>query len=399
MKSARIIFHIDMNCFFASCERAEDPSLEDKPIAVAPYDPLHRGIILSPSYEARKYGIKTTMLVKEALLLCNELIVVQPKMDLYKKYSNSFFNYLYSITSNIEPASIDEGYLDVTDVCSNIHPLELAKKIQEDLLKKFKLPCSIGIGPNKFLAKMASNYKKPLGITVFRKREVNIYLWPLPVSKMYGIGKKTSPKLEAVGLTTIGDLANPKNLDLLKETVGQAMALSLYQRANGIDNSTLNIEETESSSVSNAHTFDHPIFDLTLLRDTLKVIANTVSHRLQKANQVAQTIGIIIKYPDLKQINRGRGLDKPVNDASSIYFIAEDILESLFEPGDQIRLIGIFANRLLPVYEEVHQISIFDDLNELEKVEEIQKILKDVKKNFGETTINLGYYEYKRKNE
>ncbi len=386
-----------MNCFFASCERAVNKDLIGQPIAVAHHDPLHRGIILSPSYEARKFGIKTTMLVRDALLLCNELIIVEPKMHLYKECSRLFFDYLYSITPLVEGGSIDEGYLDVTEISKTEHPLALAERIQKHLLNNYNLPCSIGIGPNKFLAKMASDMKKPLGITVLRRREIDKYLWPLPIGNMYGVGKKTAPKLQAIGIETIGDLANFENIDLLKEIVGEVSASTLIQRANGYGSTEVVVEEADNLSVSNSHTFDNSVFDVELLKQTLKVIANTVSHRLEKSHKVAQTIGLILKYPDMRQINRSRSVENSTRDAGEIYLVVEDIFEELYKTGDQIRLVGIFANRLLDEKEEVKQYSIFDDLSEIEKEEGIEKILKSVKKNFGPGSINRGYYEYKRK--
>ena len=168
----KIIFHIDMNSFFASCEIAEKPELFDKDVAVAPYSSERKSIILAANYNAKRKGIKTTMHIHEALKICPTLVIVDSNHQLYNEYSRKFFTYFLSITPLVEPASIDEGYLDVTDVCKTINPIELAEKIQKDLMEQFKLPCSIGIAPNKFLAKMASDMKKPLGITVLRKREV-----------------------------------------------------------------------------------------------------------------------------------------------------------------------------------------------------------------------------------
>lgn len=397
MNKAKIIFHIDMNCFFASCERAQNKDLIGKPIAVAHQDPLYRGIILSPSYEARRFGIKTTMLVRDALLLCHDLIIVEPKMHLYKEYSKRFFEYLYSITPLVEAASIDEGFLDVTENSKTEHPLALAKRIQNYLLNTYQLPCSIGIGPNKFLAKMASDMKKPLGITVLRKREIDKYLWPLPIESMYGVGKKTAPRLKAIGINTIGDLAQFKNFELLKETIGEASANSLISRANGKGSTEVVVGETDNLSVSNSHTFDNPVFDLSLVKETLKVIANTVSHRLERQGKQAQTIGLILKYPDFRQINRSQSLEIATSDAREIYDIAEEILDEVFETGDQIRLVGISATRLRNAREEVKQYSIFDNLTEIDQEEKIRKLLRSVKKNFGENSINRGYYEYKGK--
>ena len=262
MKNPKIIFHIDLNCFFASCEMAEDHELADKPVAVAHLDPLRKGIILSPNYEARKFQIKTTMLVRDALLLCKDLVVVEPEMALYEHYSQLFYAYLLSITKFVEMVSIDEAYLDVTEVCQTIHPLALAEKIQKELLEKYKLPVSIGIAPNKFLAKMASDMKKPLGITILRKREIDKYLWVLPIEDMLGVGKKTAPKLKAIGINTIGDLANYQNLDLLKQTIGEQNTLGLREHAWGIDDSQIDFSNDDSvQSISNAHTFDHDLYD------------------------------------------------------------------------------------------------------------------------------------------
>lgn len=400
MNSSKIIFHIDMNCFFASCEIAQNDELSGKPVAVAHLDPLHRGIILSPNYEARKYGIKTTMITRDALLLCNELVLVEPDMQLYNEYSKLFFDYLYSITPLVEVASIDEGYLDVTELSLKVHPLELAANIQKKLLDDYKLPCSIGIAPNKFLAKMASDMKKPLGITVLRKREIDKYLWPLPISKMIGVGKKTTPKLQGIGINTIGDLANYQNISLLKETIGEVNALSLIQKANGIDNSIVDVNSySETSSISNSHTFDSDVYDPEFIKQTLKVLANSVSHRLQESEQKAQTIGIIIKYHNFKQINRSKGLDIPLNNDYEIYEKIEELFDEHFNQGDKIRLVGVFANRLVEAKEEVKQYSIFDDLSTLDKEDNIHRLLSSMIKQFGQDSIKQGYYEYKKKDD
>lgn len=409
MKTSRIILHIDMNCFFASCEIAENPELLKKPVVIAHDDPFQRSIVLTASYVARSYGIKTTMQVREAFQLCKDIIIIEPDMDLYVSYSEKFYQYLLTITKKVEMASIDEAYVDVSDYQGNV--VALADKIQNDLLKEYRLPCSIGIAPNKFLAKMASDMKKPLGITILRKRELNQYLWPLPLEQMHGVGKKTAPKLQSLGLKTIGDLANPKNLALMKQKLGNIYATSLHQRANGIDDSEVDYSgKVEVGSISNSHTFDRNIYEERILKDTLKILVNTVANRLQKKNLKAYTIGLQLKYANFRQINRSQSLETPTNDESDIYKITEAILDENFEEGlydinnrrdsNCIRLIGVFANRIVESKEQPHQqITIFDNLTELEKKEELKKIIDGVKTKFGETTINQGYYEYQNSDQ
>lgn len=396
----RIIFHIDMNCFFASCEIAENESLKNQPIVVAHNDVFRKSIILTASYEARKFGIYTTMLVKDALKLCPQLIVVEPNFSLYQSYSQLFFNYLYTITNKIEITSIDEGYLDVTDVCQKVNAIELANQIQKHLYEKYKLPCSIGIAPNKFLAKMASDMKKPMGITILRKREVQEKLWPLPIGAMLGVGKKTKPRLEAIGITTIGDAAKLENQDRLVKVVGKAMAAYLYERANGIDNSEVDyLSFDEVSSVSNSHTFDYDIYNVKLIKETLKVLTNTVSDRLMNRNLVAQTIGIQIKYANFKMINRSKSVDHSMNDSLEMWAVVEDLFDDYYDGISEVRLVGVFATRLQDAKAAVKQYSIFDDFNKVDKEENLHSLLSKIKNIYGKQAINIGYYEYKEKGE
>lgn len=391
----RIIFHIDMNAFFAACEIAENSEYQNKPIVIAHNDVFRKSIILTASYEARKYGIKTTMTTGEAIKLCPELIIVEPDFSLYQKYSQIFFNYLYTITNKVEPTSIDEGYLDVTEVCQKVSAIELAQTIQKTLLEKYKLPVSIGIAPNKFLAKMASDLQKPLGITVLRKREIDKLLWPLPIGEMFGVGKKTKPRLEAIGIKTIGDLANYQNLDLLEKTVGKAMCTYLIERANGIDKSEVEYNTVDDvSSVSNSHTFSYNVINLSIIKDTLKVLTNTLSDRLIKRNLLAQTIGIQIKYANFKVINRSTSLENGINDNHELWSVIEDLFDDYYN-GSEVRLIGVFASRLTENNQKVKQYTIFDDLQKLSQESKVERILNKIKQQYGNDSIKIGYYQYK----
>lgn len=388
----RIIFHIDMNCFYASCEIAENPELKGLPVVVAHDDVFRKSIILTATYEARKYGIYTTMLVKDAIKLCPNLVIVEPNHQLYSYYSKKFFDYLYTITKKIEPMSVDEGFMDVTDVCKGADAIELANKIQTTLLNDFNLPCSIGIAPNKFLAKMASDMKKPLGITILRKREIPEKMWPLPIEDIVGIGKKTAPRLHEIGINKIGDIANFQNKELLKKTVGIAMYEYLINRVNGIDNNPVNYENLDDvSSVSNSHTYDFDQYDVKVFKDTLKILNNSVSYRLEKDGYLANTIGIQIKYNNFQTINRSKGLNTPINDSHDMYNIICDLFDENYDGVTPIRLLGVFATRLKKEENIVKQYTLFDDFDKIDRENNVQELLSKINKQFNNDIINFGY--------
>lgn len=386
-----IIFHIDMNCFFASCEIAQDESLRGKPLIIARDDVFRKSIILTASYEARKYGIYTTMLVKDAIKLCPNVIIKEPDYQLYNYYSKKFFEYLYTITNKIEPMSIDEGFLDVTDVCIGADAIQLANKIQKDLMEKFNLPCSIGIAPNKFLAKIASDIKKPLGITILRKREVPEKLWPLKIEDVVGIGKKTAPKLHDIGIKTIGDIAKFNNIELLKKTVGVAMTEYLINRSNGIDNSSVEYENlNDVSSISNSHTFDFDQYDVKTIKSTLKILTNSVSHRMENEGVSALTVGIQIKYNNFQLINRSKGLIIPINDNIEMFDVVNELFDEFYDEITPVRLVGVFATRLKKNANIIKQYNLFDDFDQIEKENNIHELLNKINNSYGNNIINIG---------
>lgn len=388
----RIIFHIDMNCFFAACEIAQNPDLKGLPVVVARDDVFRKSIILTASYEARKFGIYTTMLVKDAIKLCPNLIVVEPNYQLYSYYSNKFFSYLRTITNKIEPMSIDEGFMDVTDICKGEEAIALAHTIQNKLLNDYNLPCSIGIAPNKFLAKTASDMKKPLGITILRKREIPEKLWPLKIEDIVGIGKKTAPKLHEIGIHRIGDIANFNNIDLLKKTIGTAMTEYLINRSNGIDNNPVNYENLDDvSSVSNSTTFDFDELDEKILKNTLKVLTNSVSYRLEKDGYLAYTVGVQIKYNNFHTINRSKGLDTPINDSKQMYDIICDLFDENYDNITPIRLLGVFTQRLKKEESIIKQYTLFDDFDKIDKENNIQELLSKINNQYDSNIINFGY--------
>ena len=388
--SYRIIFHIDLNCFFAACEVLENPALKGKPIVVCHKDPLRHSIILTASYEARRYGIYTTMLLNDAIILCPGLTAVEPHYDYYKKYSDKFFAYLRSITPKVEPMSIDEGFLDMSEVVG-ANAEAYAKKMQDYILNVIGLPCSIGIGPNKFLAKMASDMKKPLGITILRKRDIPSKMWPLPVKDMLGVGKKTQARLVPLNIKTIGDLVNYPNKELLKQTIGVAMFEYVNERGNGIDNSSVEYENLdEVSSISNETTFPISMTNIRYIKDNLKVLTNQVSHRLVKRHLAAQTVGIKIKFSDFTTISRSRSVKVAINDNMDMWDVISDLFDDVYDGFSELRLVGVFANRFIDQINSIRQYSLFDDFEELEKDKKVNSLVKMLKKEYGDEAIGIG---------
>ncbi|MGM9899474.1 MAG: DNA polymerase IV, partial [Bacilli bacterium] len=355
-----------------------------------------KGIVLTASYEARKYGIHAAMPLIEAMQRCRDLIIVEPDMHLYADLSKKFFNYFYSITPLVEPASIDEGYLDVTDVCAPSLIVDLAKDIQNDLLEMFNLPCSIGIAPNKFLAKMASDMKKPQGITILRKRDIDKLMWPLPISDMFGIGKRSLDNFKALGIKTIGDLANYQDKKLLEDVLGKASAESLYLHANGYGSNVIDVNRyNEVSSISNSQTLDHDEYDTSKLLMYIKILTNSIANRLEKNNLKAYTFTLQIKYANFKQYSKSITLQEPLNDNYAIYHIMHNLFEDLYDNENAVRLLGVGAAKLIESQAITKQYTLFDNLNEVEKEHEVEKIINGINNSLGQTIIARGINKIK----
>ncbi len=388
---SKVIFHIDMNCFFASCEIAEDKSLKGKKMAVAHNSLDKKGMVLTASYEAKRLGVKTTMPVFEALKVCPDLIIVSPHYELYEDYSRRFFEYFYTITKNVEPASIDEAYLDVTGLCKPNEYLDFAKKIQDYLYNNLQLPCSIGIGPNKLLAKMGSDLKKPLGITIVRKKDVPSLLWPLPIEDLYMCGKKTSQALRYIGINTIGELANYKDKSILIKMMGNKSVDYLLQSANGEGSDVVDPTAWDSiSSISHAHTLDHNEFVYSNVLKEVENLASLVSERLQKMNVLAKTLSLTLKYDNFKSFCKSVTLNKPTNKLDEMIHQYTILLLDLYNVDNGVRLISCGASKFSAIKEGATQLSIFDSFDKEEKDYQIDKIISNINKTVGSNTLTKG---------
>ncbi|MDQ0220761.1 DNA polymerase IV [Peribacillus cavernae] len=386
-KSGRVILHVDMNSFYASVEMAQDPSLKGKPLAIAGDVQERRGIIVTCSYEARKFGVKTTMPLWEAKKLCPQLVVMKPSFEKYRSASLSIFELLRQYTEWVEPVSIDEGYLDITD-CGEIgSPIEIAEGIQKKIFETMDLPCSIGIAPNKFLAKTASDMKKPMGITILRKRDVPQKLWPLPVGDMHGIGKKTAEKMGRIGINTIGDLAKANEVQI-KQVVG-INGLRLKERANGNDQRRVDPESIfEHKSVGNSTTLPHDSTNQKDLISILRKLSEKVALRLRNKGLVGQKIGVTIRYKDRKTITRSRLVDNPFSEAGEIHAMAVELFKKHWS-GEGIRLLGVTAFEVTEKEFAFKQLDLFSYQKDAEK-ESLYDALERLQIKYGKNIINKG---------
>jgi len=376
-----------MNSFYASVEQAHDPSLKGKAIAIAGNPKERRGILVTCSYEARAKGVYTTMSVWEAKRKCPELILLPPNFEIYRIASKAMFEILRSYTHLVEPVSIDEGYMDVTELDMNNDAIGFAKSIQDRILRELDLPSSIGIAPNKFLAKTASNIKKPMGITVLRKRQVNEILWPLPVIDMHGIGESTARKLESIGIKSIGDLANA-NPNLLKEKLGKN-GVRLLNRANGIDNRAVDPESIyDTKSVGNSTTLPYDESNIEELEKVFVRLSKKVAARLDAKNLAGRSITIHIRDANWKNKTKSKTLPSRLYKEQEIYQLALELFNASWN-GDPIRLLGVTVNNVYDKGESVEQLSIFN-FEEHAKEEPILKLVEQLQGKFGEESIRRG---------
>lgn len=382
MSNAKVIFHVDMNSFYASVEMAHNKSLKGKPVAIAGNPKERRGIIVTSSYEARAQGVKTTMPVWEAKKLCPNLIVIPPNFPLYREMSAKIFKRLTEFTPLIEPVSIDEGYMDVTD--HPTHPITLAKQVQQALLTELDIPCSIGIGPNKFLAKTASDMKKPLGITILRIRDLPQKLWPLPIDEMYGVGRKTAEKMHEINIHTIGDLAKA-DVYTLSHILG-INGERLIQRANGIDPRRVNPDSVNDfKSIGNSTTLRFDTVDEEKIKQVLFQLSERVEERLHRRQLKGKTVQLMIRYANRKTITRSKKLPKYIQTKAEILPVILQLLDENWTK-QPIRLLGVTVQDLLEEKYVVEQLDLFT-YKERNRQIAIEKTVEQLKEKYGEQTF------------
>jgi DNA polymerase-4 len=337
----RKIIHIDMDAFYASVEQMDNPALRGKPVAVAGSE--NRGVVSAASYEARKFGVRSAISGVLAKKYCPEIIFVRPRFDRYKEISNKIHKIFHDYTDLVEPLSLDEAYLDVTqNKKGNPSASLLAQEIRLRILNEVGLTASAGISINKFVAKIASDVNKPNGQKTVNPDEVLNFLEELPIRKFYGVGKVTTEKMYQLGIFTGADLKS-KDVAFLEKHFGKSGAF-YYNVVRGIHNSEVKASRV-TKSVAAEHTFDVNLSSEIFMLEQLEKIAVSLEKRLKKYNISGKTVTLKIKYSDFTQQTRSKTLPYFISDKS---LILETVEELLYQERmkDSVRLLGISLNNL-----------------------------------------------------
>lgn len=338
-KSNRKIIHIDMDAFYASVEQRDNEEYRGKPIAVGGSPEGRGGVVATASYEARKFGVHSAMPSKKAKQLCPELIFVKPRFDVYKQVSKQIREIFERYTDIIEPLSLDEAYLDVTDDKQNIgSAIEIAKQIRESIKQELNLTASAGISINKFVAKIASDIYKPDGMAFIGPSRINAFMENLPVEKFHGVGKVTAEKMRQMGLYTGADLKKLSEAEMTKH-FGKTGKF-FYNIVRGIDDRKVQ-PHRETKSVGAEDTFPFDLTTTEAMHTELDKIALVVQDRLLKHKLKGRTVTLKVKYHDFKQVTRSHSFDAPVNEYEVILQTAKDLLAAVDMVNKRVRLLGV----------------------------------------------------------
>lgn len=377
---SKIIAHIDMNCFYASVEEKYNPSLKGKPLAIAGSIKDRHGIIVTANYAARSYGIKTTMRIGEAKKLCPNITIMKPTFERYQEQSKLVFDLIKQYTSNVEIVSIDEAYVDLTDIKE---PIKTMAIVQRRIYKELELPSSVGLSYNKFFAKMASDMKKPKGFTIINKKNYKELLWNLDVAEMHGCGKSSAVKLKKYGINTIGDIASANEV-ILNSILG-IQGLRLKQRANGNDNRKLKYK-VERKSIGNSKTYPNDLEDENDILREINSLSQKVAERARNKNYVGNNISITIKYNDFKVITRAKKISHYTNLQEEINNVASEMIIENYNNDKAIRLLGVSLNDIRKVSDIKEQLDIFDN-SESASEAKIRRALRELNKKYNKEAV------------
>jgi DNA polymerase-4 len=381
----RQILHIDMDAFFASVEQLDNPELQGKAVLVGG-SPKQRGVVAACSYQGRKFGIHSAMPMAQAVRLCPDAVVLPVRMGRYIEVSNAIHAIFSRYTPQIEPVSLDEAFLDVTNSIKLFGTAEkIGRNIKNEIKEELKLTASVGIAPNKFLAKMASDLEKPDGFVVITEENKQEILDPLPISKIWGIGKVTEKALKEIRINTIEQLRKTDPI-LLKDILGN-QAPHMLRLAQGIDNREVESVHI-SKSMSSEHTFAADIEDKEVLLSVLLNQVEEVAHRLRKGGLEARTITLKLRYGDFKTVNRSITMAKTTNTTKILWEQAKVVfLKWHKKSAGPLRLLGFGTSGL--AVEGSGQKELFKNPQE-ERQKRIDKAFDIIRGKYGDDAVRWG---------
>ena len=378
--STRKIIHIDLDAFFASVEQMDNPHLKSKPVIVGG-SVEERGVVSTASYEARAFGVHSAQPMAQARKLCPQGIFLPVRMDRYQKISHRIRDILSSYTPKVELASIDEAFLDVTD-CEHLfgQAEDIAREIQNRIKKEVGLGCSVGVAPNKFLAKLASDFHKPNGLVVIKEKDKEQFLTDLPVGQIGGVGKVTEKKLHQMGIDTIGELRK-LSYSQLQHALGK-WGTRLYNLCRGVDKSPV-VARKKIKSMGSEFTFPQDISDRKTLEKTLYRLSTEVAARLRSKALWARSIQLKVRFSDFTTITRSQTYPGTTNLNDNIWQRGRQLLLTKVDLSSRkVRLIGVAAFNLT----DQKQIELFPQ----EKTEKLEKAIQKIVKKFGAQAIRKG---------
>ena len=378
------IIHVDMDAIFAAIEVRDNPQYKGLPVIIGG-DPRRdlRSVVSTASYEARKFGIHSAMPLMQAYRLCPQGVFLRGRMGRYGEVSRQIMAIFARYTPLVEPLSVDEAFLDVSG-CQGLFgsPEEIADRIQGDIENELQLTASVGVAPNKFLAKLASDLEKPRGLTIIRPKEVGAVLGPLPVEKLWGVGEKTAVKLRTMGIGTVGALAAMPE-KMLVAAFGKSGA-DLWRLARGEDFRPVETGR-EAKSISRETTFPRDVTDMEKLRAVLLELAEDVACSLRASRLLAGTVTLKLRYGNFETITRQGPLPAPACLTRPIYNKALELLARVNPQGRGIRLVGVGSGGLVDS-RETRQLSLFDDRDRA-RDEKIAEAIDRVSSRFGSGVV------------
>jgi len=379
------IIHLDMDAFYPAVEVLDNPDLKGKPVIVG--GTKGRGVVSSASYEARKFGVHSAQPMSKAMRLCPHGIFLPGRMSRYAELSGQIFEIYHRFTSLVEPLSIDEPFLDVTGSTRLFgNPVEMAKKIKQVVRGETGLTVSAGVAPSKFVAKIASDIDKPDGLTVVHPEKVREFLDPLPISKMWGVGKVTQETLAQLNIHTFSDLSRVQ-VEVLEKNFGK-YGPKMHELSMGIDDRDVETYQ-EAKSIGNEETFNEDILNVDIAKKKLLALASKVARRLRREGVEGKTITLKVKYNDFVLKTRSSTLNKFTNDGTIIYETTCGLLKKTETGKRPVRLLGISVSQL-NTHGGEEQLSLFTPIELDRKRKDLNTTLDSLQNRFGESIVRPG---------